>query len=92
VVAEYEAGPYAGFGEQVQKALAAIVPPDADPSAVAAAMVDVVNTPFGKRPFRVHIDPAEDGANVGFTVLDRIRSEMLNRVGLSDLLKPRALT
>ena len=52
--------------------------------------VDVVNTPFGKRPFRVHIDPTEDGANVGFTVLDRIRSEMLNRVGLSDLLKPRA--
>jgi hypothetical protein len=39
----------------------------------------------------VHIDPTEDGANVSFTVLDRIRSEMLNRVGLSDLLKPRAL-
>jgi len=53
--------------------------------------VDVVNTPFfGKRPFRVHIDPTEDGANVSFNVLDRIRSEMLNRVGLSDLLKPRA--
>jgi NAD(P)-dependent dehydrogenase (short-subunit alcohol dehydrogenase family) len=91
VVAEYEAGPYAGFGEQVQKAFAEIVPPDADPSAVAAAIVDVVNTPFGKRPFRVHIDPTEDGANVSFTVLDRIRSEMLDRVGLSDLLKPRAL-
>ena len=36
-------------------------------------------------------DSTEDGANVSFTVLDRIRSEMLNRVGLSDLLKPRAL-
>jgi hypothetical protein len=82
---------YAGFGDQVQKAFAEIVPPDADSSAVAAAIVDVVNTPFGKRPFRVHIDPTEDGANVSFTVLDRIRSEMLNRVGLSDLLKPRAL-
>ena len=91
VVAEYEAGPYAGFGEQVQKAFADIVPPDADPATVAAAMVDVVNTPFGQRPFRVHIDPTQDGANVGFTVLDRIRSEMLNRVGLADLLKPRAL-
>ena len=90
VVAEYEAGPYAGFGEQVQKAFADIVPPDADPATVAAAMVDVVNTPFGQRPFRVHIDPTQDGANVGFTVLDRIRSEMLNRVGLADLLKPRA--
>jgi len=90
-VAEYEAGPYAGFGEQVQKAFAAIVPPDADPSAVADAIVGVVDTPFGKRPFRVHIDPTEDGANVGFTVLDRLRSEMLHRVGLSDVLTPRVL-
>ncbi|MDB5408833.1 MAG: short-chain dehydrogenase/reductase [Rhodospirillales bacterium] len=90
-VAEYEAGPYAGFGAQVQKAFAAIVPPDADASAVADAIVGVVDTPFGKRPFRVHIDPTEDGANVGFTVLDRLRSEMLHRVGLSDVLIPRVL-
>ena len=90
-VAEYEAGPYAGFGEQVQKAFAAIVPPDADASAVADAIVAVVDAPFGKRPFRVHVDPTEDGANVGFTVLDRLRSEMLHRVGLSDLLTARVL-
>jgi NAD(P)-dependent dehydrogenase (short-subunit alcohol dehydrogenase family) len=90
-VAEYEAGPYAGFGEQVQKAFAAIVPPDANASADADAIVDVVNTPFGKRPFRVHIDPAQDGADVGFKVLDRLRSEMLHRVGLADVLQPRVL-
>ena len=89
--AEYEAGPYAGFGEEVQKAFAAIVPPDADAASVADAIVAVVDTPFGKRPFRVHIDPAEDGANVGFAVLDRLRNEMLHRVGLSDLLTPRRL-
>lgn len=88
-VAEYEAGPYAGLGEQVQKAFAAIVPPDADASAVADAIAKIVDTPFGQRPFRVHIDPAEDGADVGFMVLDRLRAEMLHRVGLSDLLKPR---
>ncbi len=90
-VAEYEAGPYSGFGEQVQKAFAEIVPPDADASAVADAIVKVVDMPFGKRPFRVHIDPTEDGADVGFTVLDRVRAEMLHRVGLSDLLKPKVL-
>jgi NAD(P)-dependent dehydrogenase (short-subunit alcohol dehydrogenase family) len=89
--AEYEAGPYAGFGDQVQKAFATIVPADADVSAVSDAIVKVVDTPFGKRPFRVHIDPTQDGAEVGFTVLDRLRSEMLHRVGLSDLLKPRVL-
>ena len=87
--AEYEAGPYRGFGEQIQQAFAAIVPPDADAGLVAEAIVDVVDTPFGKRPFRVHVDPTQDGADVGFTVLDRVRAEMLHRVGMSDLLKPR---
>jgi NAD(P)-dependent dehydrogenase (short-subunit alcohol dehydrogenase family) len=87
-IAEYEAGPYHGFGMQVQEAFAAIVPPDADAGAVADAVVEVVDTPFGKRPFRVHIDPTQDGADVGFTVLDRVRAEMLHRVGLGDLLKP----
>jgi NAD(P)-dependent dehydrogenase (short-subunit alcohol dehydrogenase family) len=90
-VDQYDAGPYAGFGEQVQKAFAAIVPPDADASAVADAVVGVVNTPFGERPFRVHIDPTHDGAEIGFAVLDRLRAEMLHRVGLSDLLKPKSL-
>jgi NAD(P)-dependent dehydrogenase (short-subunit alcohol dehydrogenase family) len=88
-VAEYEAGPYAGFGEEITKAFAAIVPPDADASSVADAIVKVVDTPFGQRPFRVHIDPTQDGADVAFAVIDRMRSEMLHRVGFSDLLKPR---
>ena len=90
-LAEYEAGPYKGFGEQVQKAFAAIVPDDADVAGVADAIVDIVNMPFGKRPFRVHYDPTQDGADVGFTVLDRLRAEMLHRVGLADLLTPAKL-
>jgi NAD(P)-dependent dehydrogenase (short-subunit alcohol dehydrogenase family) len=87
--AEYEAGPYAGFGEQIQQAFNAIVPPDADAGLVAEAIVGVVNAPFGKRRFRVFVDPTEDGAEVGFTVVDRVRAEMLHRVGMSDLLKPK---
>lgn len=89
--AEYEKRPYQGFTEQVQKAFAAIVPPDADAGLVAEAVVNVVGMPFGKRPFRVLIDPTQDGTDVGFAVLDRVRAEMLHRVGLGDLLKPRAL-
>lgn len=88
-VAEYEAGPYAGFGEQIQKAFAAIVPPEADASSVADTIVNVVDTPFGKRPFRVHVDPTQDGADVAFAVIDRVRNEMLHRVGFSDVLHPR---
>ncbi len=90
-LADYEAGPYAGFGEQVQKAFAEIVPDDADVQGVADGIVDIVDMPFGTRPIRFHYDPTEDGANVGFSVLDRLRAEMLHRVGLSDLLKPAEL-
>jgi NAD(P)-dependent dehydrogenase (short-subunit alcohol dehydrogenase family) len=88
-LAEYEAhGPYAGFGETVQRAFANIVPDDAEPAPVADLIVDAVDKPFGERPFRIHYDPTEDGANIGFGVLDRLRAEMLHRVGLSDLLMP----
>ncbi len=90
-LAEYEAGPYAGFGEQVQQAFGEIVPEDADVSVVAERIVDIVDTPFGTRPFRVTCDPTHDGADIGFAVLDRLRAEMLHRVGLSDLLKPARL-
>jgi NAD(P)-dependent dehydrogenase (short-subunit alcohol dehydrogenase family) len=89
-VAEYEAGPYAGFGEQIMKAFSAIVPPEADAASVADAIVNVVDLPFGQRPFRVHIDPTQDGAEVAFAVIDRVRNEMLHRVGFSDLLHPKA--
>jgi NAD(P)-dependent dehydrogenase (short-subunit alcohol dehydrogenase family) len=86
--AEYEAGPYKGYGKKIQEAFAAIVPQDADAGSVADAIVRVVDAPFGKRPFRVHIDPTQDGAEVAFAVIDRMRTEMLHRVGLDELLSP----
>lgn len=86
-----ESGPYAGFGAEVQHAFAEIVPEDANVQGVADRIVDVVGMEFGTRPFRVHYDPTQDGADVGFAVMDRMRSEMLHRVGFSDLLKPARL-
>jgi NAD(P)-dependent dehydrogenase (short-subunit alcohol dehydrogenase family) len=89
--AEYEAGPYKGFADQVLKGFAAIVPADADVSAVAEAIVKVVDAPFGTRPFRTHVDPTQDGAEVVNMVGDRVRAELLRRIGLSDVLRPRDL-
>jgi hypothetical protein len=77
--------------DQIQTAFSRIVPEDADPGKVAKAIVSVVDAPFGERPFRVHVDPSEDGASVAFAVIDRVRNEMLHRVGFSDLLKPRSV-
>jgi NAD(P)-dependent dehydrogenase (short-subunit alcohol dehydrogenase family) len=83
--AEYASGPYAGVADQ-----AALEPADADVASVAQAIVDVVDMPFGKRPFRVHIDPSQDGAEVVNGVADRVRAEIFRRIGLEDLLSPRA--
>jgi hypothetical protein len=48
-----------------------------------------VDTPFGKRPFRVHIDPSQDGAAVVNAVADRMRREMYRNLDLEVLLSPR---
>jgi hypothetical protein len=52
---------------------AATAPDEAD---VAKAIVQVVDMPFRKLPFRVHIDPAQNGAEIANGVGDRVRAEM----------------
>jgi NAD(P)-dependent dehydrogenase (short-subunit alcohol dehydrogenase family) len=86
--AEYDNGPYAGVPDQALKGLASLEPADADAASVATAIVDVVNMPYGTRPFRTHIDPSEDGAEIVNGVADRVRAELFRRIGLEDLLKP----
>ena len=92
-LAEYDNGPYAGVAEQALKELASLEPPDADVGQVASAIVRVVDTPFGKRPFRVHIDPSQDGEQERLVaaVADRVRREMFRTIGLADLLSPRVV-
>jgi NAD(P)-dependent dehydrogenase (short-subunit alcohol dehydrogenase family) len=89
--AEYEDGPYAGVAEKALGGLAALEPADADVADVAKAIVAVVDAPFGKRPFRVHIDPSQDGAEIVNGVADRVRAEMYRRIELEDLLSPAVL-
>jgi hypothetical protein len=35
------------------------------------------------------MDPASEDAAVNFTVMDRMRSEFLHRIGFAELLHPR---
>ena len=86
----YWSGPYAGVDQQVLKGLAALEPADADPTDIAAAIVDLVAMPHGRRPLRVHVDPADDGAAVVNGVADRVRAQLMERIGLADLLHPTA--
>ncbi|MDT0385945.1 SDR family oxidoreductase [Streptomyces dubilierae] len=77
---------YPGLMEQVAEKLAALAPQDADASLVSDEIARIVALPAGQRPYRVHIDPADDGSEEVSNVADRIRGEFLTRVGLVDLL------
>jgi NAD(P)-dependent dehydrogenase (short-subunit alcohol dehydrogenase family) len=86
---EYANGPTANIPEVALKGLAGLEPADADPTTVGDAIVKIVDMPFGKRPFRVHIDPSQDGAEIVNGVADRVRAELLRRIGLEDILRPK---
>lgn len=88
----YAAALPSGFLDKMKEALAATVPDFADPAEVGRAVVDIVARPFGKRPFRVVVDPADDGSAVTFAVMDRVRNEFLHRIGHADLLHPRYIS
>jgi NAD(P)-dependent dehydrogenase (short-subunit alcohol dehydrogenase family) len=83
-VAAYEAGPYAGVADKALEGLASL-----EPAEVAREIVRVVDLPFGTRPFRVHVDPSQDGAEIVNAAADRMRREMYRNIGLADLLSPR---
>ncbi len=79
---------YDGLMDQVGAKLADLEPDDADPHEVAVQIARVVDLPKGKRPFRVHIDPSDDGASTVNAVADELRIRFYERIGLTDLLTP----
>lgn len=92
VAAAYTDGPYADVPDKILRGLAALEPPDADVARVAESIVRIVEAPFGRRPFRVAVDPSNDGSEVVNMMADRVRAELLRRIELGDILTPRAGT
>ncbi|WP_374947355.1 SDR family oxidoreductase [Agreia sp.] len=82
---EYEAK-YPDLMKQVAGKLADLAPKGAEASLVSDEIVRIVALPAGERPYRVHIDPADDGSEEVSHVADRVRREFLTRVDLADLL------
>jgi NAD(P)-dependent dehydrogenase (short-subunit alcohol dehydrogenase family) len=85
IATAYEAE-YSGLMDEVSMKLAELAPDDADPSEVARQIMKVVDTLKGSRPFRVYVDPADDGAEDVFRVGDRVRQWFYQRIGMLDLL------
>jgi NAD(P)-dependent dehydrogenase (short-subunit alcohol dehydrogenase family) len=82
---EYESK-YPGLMGQVAGKLAALAPEGADASMVSDEIARIVTLPLGERPYRVHVDPANDGSKEVSDVADHVRREFLSRVDLADLL------
>lgn len=81
----------AEYGDSIDKLLARQAeesPADADPSEVAREIVRVVGLSKGSRPFRVYIDPAQDGAEEVFRIGDLVRRGFYRNLGFEELLKP----
>jgi NAD(P)-dependent dehydrogenase (short-subunit alcohol dehydrogenase family) len=87
LTAEYEQH-YAGLMAQVTGKLAELAPDGATASLVSDEIARIVALPSGRRPFRSHIDPANDGSQEVSDVADRVRADFLRRIGLEDLLIP----
>ncbi|RZT29097.1 SDR family NAD(P)-dependent oxidoreductase [Cupriavidus agavae] len=74
------------FQQRIQNAADELSCAEEIPGATAGAVAMIVETPAGQRPFRTIVDPVKDGADVVFLVLDRVRAEMMRRLGCGDLL------
>ena len=79
---------YAGLMDQVGARLTELMPPEADPAAVATDIAYIVGLPHGTRPFRSITDFVDDGATAVTEVAERVRAEFAERIGIADLLKP----
>ncbi len=74
-------------GHTVYARMHANTSPDTDVTAVADAIVKVVNMPSAYTS-----TPGQDGLEVVNVVADHIRGDFLHRIGLDDLLTPRVKT
>ncbi|KAH8800440.1 short-chain dehydrogenase/reductase SDR [Xylogone sp. PMI_703] len=88
IEAEYFEGPYSGIADRVLKGLSSGGDAVAsDVTEVAKAIVAAVEAPTGQTPFRIHIDPWNDGAEIVNAVRDLIRRDFHRKIKLADLLE-----
>lgn len=77
---------YGQLVREIPGRLAALEPAGADIADVATKILQVVDMAQGTRPFRVFVDPTNDGAEVVSAVADRLRVEFFRRAGITELL------
>ncbi|KAJ9602618.1 hypothetical protein H2200_012811 [Cladophialophora chaetospira] len=84
--------PLAGWDTVSAEGSAKATTPDADPQAVADAIVRVVNQTHGSRPFRTYVEFDGGQTNISAGAHDLVRERYLNKFGTGELLKVKLNT
>jgi hypothetical protein len=78
-------GPLKGADTTMMENVNNTFPKDASAQLVADAILKTVNAPAGNKPFRVPVDPFEDGSDEIMALADQKHAEFLKRCGIEDI-------
>jgi hypothetical protein len=78
-------GPLKGVDSIMLENVAKKFPKDGSPQQVGDAILQAVNAPAGKKPFRIPVDPFQDGSDEIMTLADAKHLEYLERCGIQEI-------
>lgn len=85
VAAEYMDGPLYGADTIMLDRVNATFPKDASAQLVGDAIANAVAAPRGHKPFRIPVDPFQDGSDEIMTIADQKHAEFLQRCGIYEI-------
>jgi hypothetical protein len=78
-------GPLKGADLIMMENVSKTFPKDATAQLVADAIQEAVSAPRGSKPFRIPVDPFEDGSEEIMALADEKHGEFLKRCGIYDI-------
>lgn len=78
-------GPFKGADTIMMENVEKTFPKDASPQLVADAVAKAVAAPRGNKPFRIPVDPFQDGSDEIMGLADEKHEEFLRRCGILDI-------
>ena len=78
-------GPLKGADTVMMENVGGKFPKDASPQLVGDAILEAVEAPTGKKPFRIPVDPFQDGSDEIMGLADEKHEEFLKRCGIDKI-------
>lgn len=78
-------GPLKGADTVMLENVGKTFPKDASAQLVGDAVATAINAPRGSKPFRIAVDPFQDGSDEIMTLADAKHAEFLQRCGIDEI-------